>query len=899
MSLSEGRGASALRLSAALLAALATIVIAASLFTGLNRHRTVDEPAWLERYTAYQQAPFDVPDQPNPFAGMGNRVLIGLPGLLLQHVTGLPPTSAFRLVQIVWFLLAAAAAAWWIAGAASEGKRLHALPLALLVFASVPIILAMSRTLNYDTVSSLACLLALLALARGMRTPDDTDPFPGFRVHAGWALAAGLLCGLAIATKAYGLIATAFILGVLMLAWLLNLAAGRWRTSLAALPVFAGATLAALFAFTTPAWVDPARLALYNRVAIQGNLESGPAGTVLAVALACGMLLAVTLAVVLRKSAALRNAAAMTPRTLLRLAAGTLLILLLFAYAVQDMTVYLPAGQVDEEVLSQTAHVTYTFGTPSPWSERLLNASNAVRLIVYTLPLHLLLVLAAAAVVLLARPVRLPFRVKATALVLAGFIAFFLLAAAYGRVIPAYRYYLPVYYCVTALGALILCAWIPRRPMAALGGTVAGAAMIAVLLNTLSPHYHGYVNILRDRDRENMAVFGEKHWIWGGWGEGLDVALAWIAEQGGGEGTHVAADYGTLTATPMRLSIRRQLLGYWPDADYFVFHKVNTYREIETARLFSTTPPDFAHGYAGADSVYVYRRDTITRYLFGDAVDPALPHAMVSPGRALMAWNLHLAAGPGGPVLSGLIEGDPAGARSIVAQFRLLVDGAESAPARTRVWHAEHILPSSAERARFCMPFAETWPMPLPHGAAASAEIRVQTFDADGVLLRAGATATPVPVEAGIQAAPGAGQVLFHDRVNHRAGQPSREPGWHPLGRFYLSEGEVLELEIDNTGTTKFVILDAVRLVGPAEVIVDESDPAVCVLRGPWERNAQREGYWDGTNVSDNRAHKGDCAATYTLTVPASGVYSLEQWRVPHPNRAEAIPTTLRRISGN
>jgi hypothetical protein len=813
-------------------------------------------------------------------------------------MTGLSPTSAFRLVQIIWFLLAAGVASWWIAGAAAHGKRLRALPLALLMFASVPVILAMSRTLNYDTVSSLSCLLALLALAHGLRPPDDGETLPRFTVQSGWALLSGLLCGLAIATKAYGLIATTFIIGVVLLAWLLNIVAGRWRTSLAALPVFIAGACTALFAFTTPAWVQPARLILYNRVALQGNLEEGPAGAVLVAVLTVSFLLTVLLAVLLRRSAALRSAADRAPGRLLRVAAGAFLLLLLFAYFMQDMTVYLPATQVEEEVLSQTAHITYTFGTPSPWSERLLNASNALRLIVYTLPLHLLLVLAAAAVGVFARPVRLHFRVKAITLVLAGFITFFLFAAAYGRVIPAYRYYLPVYYCAAALGALILCTWASRRPAAALGGAVAAASMIAVLLNTLSPHYHGYVNILRDRGRENLAAFGEKHWIWGGWGEGLDVALDWIAGDGADENTFVAADYGTLTAAPLRLSIRRQLLGYWPDADYFVFHKVNTYRETETARLFSTTPPDFAHGYAGADSVYVYRRETITRYLFGDAVMTALPHGMVSPGRAIMAWNLHLTAGPGGSVLSGLIEGDHAGVHTVAAQFRLLADGTEAAPERTRVWHADHILTSSAVRARFCMPFAENWSTVLPQGAAASAEIRVQTFDANGDLLRTGATVVGLPVKAAGRAAPEAGRVLFHDRVNHRAGQPSREPGWHPLGRFYLTQGEVLELEIDNSGTTKFVILDAVRLVGPVDIIADESDPTVCELRGPWERNSRREGYWDETNVSDNRANKGDCSATYTLTVPETGVYRLEQWRIPHPNRSERIPTTMRRVSG-
>lgn len=628
------------RLTASIFALLVCIVAWGSLFLELGERATADEPGWLIRYERFADDPFAVEDHVNPFAGMGNRVIVGLPGRWLHDGFGWEPLVAHRAVQLLWFAMAMGFLAAFLTSTIRcdfPGIAWHHGFFVLLIPLTFPLILAMARIINYDTISSLAGMLGLVSLARSVRgAPPDCGGIA--RLHPGWVITAGAFTGLACATKAYGIIVAAYSIGIMVVVVVAVVHPRWWARSAITIAGFGAVAAAVLFAMTPPMWREWSLAAHYNRVIVQGNLDASQDIMTTVAAALFGVLVLGVIAGVAQITPQWKHWVHRVPWWGARLLAVGWLVALGLAVIWQNTVLYLPQGQHDFPVVSQTAHIVHTFGTSSVWTERLLNPMLGLRILVYTLPLPLVLLLTVASVALFVRRELPTPTVGWTILVLAGFVLFFVAVAAYGRVLPTMRYYLPMHYSMALIGGLLLAAAAVRSPRFVLAFSIVSAAFLGVVMEQIAPHYHGYINALRSRAVENLVTYGERPWLWGGWGENQLAAYRWIQRQHAEDPVSGASDY--LVQSKPGIQSSRTPTVQWPRHEYYIFQKNRTYRERRTHDLLTNLPPEKSFGYLGANSVFVYSRQRIGEFMLGPGINMSLPGDILRSDQSLSVWNL-------------------------------------------------------------------------------------------------------------------------------------------------------------------------------------------------------------------------------------------------------------------
>lgn len=95
----------------------------------------------------------------------------------------------------------------------------------------------------------------------------------------------------------------------------------------------------------------------------------------------------------------------------------------------------------------------------------------------------------------------------------------------------------------------------------------------------------------------------------------------------------------------------------------------------------------------------------------------------------------------------------------------------------------------------------------------------------------------------------------------------------------------------DNSGTF------AIRMLSPAELIIDNSDPAVTFV-GEWPISTGLSGYQGDNYQHDNNTTKGGKSVAFTGTVPEAGRYELFMRWVAHENRASNVPIEIHHRGG-
>jgi hypothetical protein len=129
-----------------------------------------------------------------------------------------------------------------------------------------------------------------------------------------------------------------------------------------------------------------------------------------------------------------------------------------------------------------------------------------------------------------------------------------------------------------------------------------------------------------------------------------------------------------------------------------------------------------------------------------------------------------------------------------------------------------------------------------------------------------------------------------------------QQPGqWRDLGVYTFGVGSAGTVTVSNTGTSSYVVADAVRFVAcPPEVIVMDSTDGTGVSRnGTWSSSTAMPGYYGVDYLHDGNTGKGAKSVVYTPSVPASGIYRVYiNWGQGYSNRATNAPVAVSGSAG-
>jgi hypothetical protein len=149
-----------------------------------------------------------------------------------------------------------------------------------------------------------------------------------------------------------------------------------------------------------------------------------------------------------------------------------------------------------------------------------------------------------------------------------------------------------------------------------------------------------------------------------------------------------------------------------------------------------------------------------------------------------------------------------------------------------------------------------------------------------------------VPIS--INHADGTGQTTINQQINGSE--------WFSVGTYNFSAGTTGNVVIGTTGTTQYVIVDAVKFVPESEgdlieIIVDTTDDEA-VLSGDWTSSTQTSGYYGSDYLHDNSSDKGEKSVTYMPEIPSLGLYDVAVRWTASDNRSENTPYTVNAADG-
>jgi hypothetical protein len=124
---------------------------------------------------------------------------------------------------------------------------------------------------------------------------------------------------------------------------------------------------------------------------------------------------------------------------------------------------------------------------------------------------------------------------------------------------------------------------------------------------------------------------------------------------------------------------------------------------------------------------------------------------------------------------------------------------------------------------------------------------------------------------------------------------------WRDLGTYTFAAGNAGRVTLSNTGTTSYVVADAVKFVAcPPEVLLQDSTDAAGVVRtGTWSSSTAMPGYFGVDYLQDGNTGKGLKNVRYTPAITASGTYRvLMNWGAGYSNRATNVPVQITGASG-
>jgi subtilisin-like proprotein convertase family protein len=128
-------------------------------------------------------------------------------------------------------------------------------------------------------------------------------------------------------------------------------------------------------------------------------------------------------------------------------------------------------------------------------------------------------------------------------------------------------------------------------------------------------------------------------------------------------------------------------------------------------------------------------------------------------------------------------------------------------------------------------------------------------------------------------------------RVNQQVGGGS----WVLLGVYRFAAGAAGSVTLRTTGTSGYVIADAVRFTpAPLEVIVDNADATGVTRVGTWFASKTFPGYWGTDYLYDDLRQKGMTSIGFSPVLTVPGTYAVYlRWRDSASTLAASVPVDI------
>lgn len=120
---------------------------------------------------------------------------------------------------------------------------------------------------------------------------------------------------------------------------------------------------------------------------------------------------------------------------------------------------------------------------------------------------------------------------------------------------------------------------------------------------------------------------------------------------------------------------------------------------------------------------------------------------------------------------------------------------------------------------------------------------------------------------------------------------------WNLLGTYSFSAGTAGSVTVRTTGTTNYVIADAVKFV-PVNLILDNTDSAFVTVTGSWTTSSFDPGYVGTNYLHDVNTGKGSKSVKFTPSLPLTAEYQVYARWSSAANRATNAPIDVQHASG-
>ena len=120
---------------------------------------------------------------------------------------------------------------------------------------------------------------------------------------------------------------------------------------------------------------------------------------------------------------------------------------------------------------------------------------------------------------------------------------------------------------------------------------------------------------------------------------------------------------------------------------------------------------------------------------------------------------------------------------------------------------------------------------------------------------------------------------------------------WFYIGTYNFDDGTGGSVTLSNTGTSEYVIADAVRFV-PVNLIIDNVDTAFVSVTGSWTTSTYESARIGADYLHDGNTGKGTKSVTFTPDIPSDGTYSVYLYWNSSSNRAINVPVSITHAEG-
>ena len=121
---------------------------------------------------------------------------------------------------------------------------------------------------------------------------------------------------------------------------------------------------------------------------------------------------------------------------------------------------------------------------------------------------------------------------------------------------------------------------------------------------------------------------------------------------------------------------------------------------------------------------------------------------------------------------------------------------------------------------------------------------------------------------------------------------------WNKIGTYEFNVGSSSNVVISNTGTSGYVIADAVRFVQKTQVTVDNADASGVTITGDWSASTLNDFKYATNYLHDQNTGKGTKSVKFTPNIPIHGIYEVYMWWPSSTNYASNVPVSINTAAG-